>query len=87
MGVTFFVVRDTLVPLLPKMLHYDSTDIDECTSGVHDCSDVAVCLNTPGSYNCSCREGYDGDGYNCTGVSLVEGNIYMYTGRCNVHVY
>ena len=52
---------------------YDCTDIDECASGAHVCSDVALCLNAPGSYNCSCLDGYDGDGFNCTGVLLVDG--------------
>ena len=57
----------------PKVLPYDSTDIDECASGTHDCSSVALCLNTAGSYNCSCHDGYDGDGFNCTGTLLVDG--------------
>ena len=47
-------------------------DIDECLNGTDDCDDeeVAECLNTIGSYTCSCREGYTGNGYrdNCTGT-------------------
>ena len=43
------------------------TDIDECNSGVQNCSGFALCHNTPGGYNCSCLDGHDGDGYNCTG--------------------
>ena len=27
----------------------------------------AFCNNIEGSYNCSCKEGYYGDGRNCTG--------------------
>lgn len=38
-----------------------SPDIDECTAGSNNpCS--MICINTPGSYNCSCPEGYSGDG-------------------------
>ena len=39
------------------------TDIDECTAGVHTClRGTAMCINTIGSYNCSCNLGYVGDG-------------------------
>ncbi|XP_068706094.1 uncharacterized protein [Montipora foliosa] len=44
------------------------TDVDECSSGKHNCSTKAVCTNTEGSYNCSCKEGYTGDGRNCSGT-------------------
>ncbi|KAL9954064.1 hypothetical protein ACROYT_G041555 [Oculina patagonica] len=40
-------------------------DIDECASGTDDCSADAVCNNTKGSYNCSCKSGYYGDGRIC----------------------
>ena len=31
-------------------------DTDECGTNAHGCSQV--CINTDGSYNCSCRDGY-----------------------------
>lgn len=35
------------------------TDFDECLSReLHDCSENAYCFNLPGTYTCSCREGY-----------------------------
>ena len=44
------------------------TDIDECVSpDMNDCHDSATCHNTEGNYNCDCDDGYDGDGYNCSG--------------------
>ena len=43
------------------------SDIDECEGEVHNCSSNAVCNNTKGSYNCTCKPGYEGDGDNCTG--------------------
>ena len=43
------------------------TDINECASYNGGCSQS--CINTPGSYTCSCSSGYilDVDGHNCTG--------------------
>ena len=43
-------------------------DIDECTENRHQCHVDATCNNTQGSYNCSCHEGYNGNGYNCTDI-------------------
>ena len=45
-------------------------DIDECTSP--DCDTNAECTNTEGSYTCSCRVGYTGDGKTCAGNFIVE---------------
>ena len=42
-------------------------DIDECASGTHDCSANAECSNTQGSYDCTCKPTYYGDGRICEG--------------------
>ncbi|XP_004677499.1 PREDICTED: sushi, von Willebrand factor type A, EGF and pentraxin domain-containing protein 1 [Condylura cristata] len=39
-------------------------DVDECAVG-SDCSEHASCLNTNGSYVCSCLPPYTGDGKSC----------------------
>lgn len=44
---------------------YLFSDIDECKT--NPCSQYASCLNTNGSYVCTCINGYTGDGNNCTG--------------------
>lgn len=44
-----------------------NADVDECISGISDCNDDADCSNTQGSYTCSCKPGYTGDGKNCSG--------------------
>ena len=51
------------------------SDINVFEGGTHNCSSNAVCNNTKGSYNCTCKLGYEGDGnhcagdgYNCTGI-------------------
>ena len=41
-------------------------DIDECSSA-NECNMDATCTNTIGSYNCTCKKGYQGDGRNCPG--------------------
>ncbi len=33
----------------------------------HTCDAMATCMNTMGSYECTCNEGYEGDGLMCTG--------------------
>ena len=43
------------------------SDIDECDKGTHNCSSNAVFNNTKGSYNRTCKPGYEEDGDNCTG--------------------
>jgi len=43
------------------------SDVDECTSASRKCHANANCVNTHGSYNCTCNPGYTGDGHNCTG--------------------
>lgn len=33
----------------------------------HNCHVNATCLNYPTKYQCNCKEGLTGDGFNCTG--------------------
>ena len=39
--------------------------MDECAMNI--CSEYATCINTEGSFSCSCSIGYHGDGFNCYG--------------------
>ena len=50
----------------PSML--SSSDVDECVTNNHDCDDNAMCINTVGSFHCTCKMGYTGVGTegNCT---------------------
>ena len=47
-----------------------NSDADECLNNSHNCSDNANCTNTEGSFNCSCKPGYIGNGHNCSGWFL-----------------
>ena len=40
-------------------------DFDECNDDTHRCDNNADCGNTVGSYQCRCRIGFNGDGYEC----------------------
>ena len=48
---------------------YYFADIHECDTGKHQCDSHAFCNKTKGSYmyNCTCKPGYFGNGFNCTG--------------------
>lgn len=46
-------------------------DLDECSTEDHNCNPNADCVNTPGTYRCACKEGFNGDGFSCSGT----GNI------------
>ena len=50
-----------------KLNGFFSSDINECTIGTDNCDVHAVCTNTVGSFICTCRSGYDGDGITCSG--------------------
>ena len=43
-------------------------DIDECVTGLANCSVNAECINSIGSFNCTCRPGYTGDGFTCSQI-------------------
>ncbi|TYG99822.1 hypothetical protein ES288_A10G226400v1 [Gossypium darwinii] len=52
-------------------LSYGCRDIDECETQ-KPCYEFGTCHNTPGSYNCSCPEGFEGDGWkNGTGCHTI----------------
>ena len=45
-------------------------DVDECAvASTNDCSPNADCENTAGSFTCTCKFGYGGDGKTCTGIT------------------
>ena len=42
------------------------TDADDCAYGSHDCDVNADCNNIMGSFTCTCKPTYFGNGKNCT---------------------
>ena len=63
----FQSLRKIEIGLLDEGLYLFLSDFDECNNGSHDCHSNATCLNTPGYFECKCKDGYIGDGHNCTG--------------------
>ena len=60
--------NSNLKPLL-NGLHHSFTDINECDSNNGGCEHN--CINSDGSYTCTCDNGYDVVNFtNCSGMSL-----------------
>eukprot|EP00268_Persea_americana_P016594 TRINITY_DN17871_c0_g1_i2.p1 TRINITY_DN17871_c0_g1~~TRINITY_DN17871_c0_g1_i2.p1 ORF type:complete len:743 (+),score=63.50 TRINITY_DN17871_c0_g1_i2:317-2545(+) len=59
-------------------------DINECQTGNNSCKQI--CSNIPGSYQCKCRKGYKGDGWNNGTGCIAEGipilNVTLGTSSC-----
>ena len=63
------------IKLCPIIQFATHIDIDECAAGTHNCAEGATCVDTDGSFTCTCNAGYTGDGVNCnsklgTGIKL-----------------
>ncbi|MEJ1274310.1 epidermal growth factor-containing fibulin-like extracellular matrix protein 1 [Cricetulus griseus] len=48
--------------------HNVCQDIDECTSGTHNCREDQVCINLRGSFTCQCLPGYQKRGEQCVDI-------------------
>ena len=63
-------------------------DINECSEVLHNCDMNANCSDTDGSFTCTCREGFEGDGISCNSkkdclhriseLSNVYNNVLLY---------
>lgn len=53
--------------MLLRLGCFGVSDLDECSNGTHLCSNNADCHNTMGSYRCTCKDGFSGDGFYCSG--------------------
>ena len=43
------------------------SDFNECDKETHNCHKDATCHNTDGSFECKCKDGYQGDGTTACG--------------------
>ena len=59
-----------------KAFTFFLSDFDECNNGSHDCHSNATCINTAGYFECKCKDGYIGDGRNCTGKDQLKHIVF-----------
>ena len=76
----YFVWYDSNIHLLPNSVYWLRScilfsDLDECSASIPVCDANADCKNTAGSYRCTCKAGFTGDGKTCSGKSLDEYSI------------
>ena len=45
-----------------------SEDVNECSAKRDQCHPHANCTNSKGSYLCTCKSGFKGDGSSCEGL-------------------
>ena len=45
-----------------------TSDIDECSADSSPCDENAECTNSDGSYSCTCKQGFTGNGTDCDGI-------------------
>ena len=64
------------------LLFHCFSDVDECATRTHNCSDHAMCNNTNGGHNCTCKKGFIGDGQNCTGNTFAFALVMVETAVC-----
>ena len=78
------VQSSSVASYLKPYLCLPYTDIDECEQDIDGCHTNAACVNTAGSYNCFCTDGFEGNGKSCAGLSC------MYKQACSIallHAY
>ena len=64
-----------------RLLGFSVTDVDECADGDAKCDDDADCVNIAPGFQCSCKEGYFGNGTVCT-KNCDEGMVLVSDDEC-----
>jgi hypothetical protein len=80
----FYSATDTAGNMASCSVLVHFVDADECSDGVHSCHADALCTNlshgesggdqATGSYNCECRDGFEGDGWSCESTETTAQN-------------
>ena len=83
----FVPLKYTCIVLVCAIVEYFiSPDINECEDVMNNNCDIVngLCINTNGSYHCSCNMGYSGDGIDCTGKQPKINNVPEQPSLCNL---
>ena len=59
-----YTIQETVLILLIII------DINECSTSNGGCHDQGICTNNPGSFSCTCKPEYSGNGFNCSGIDF-----------------
>ena len=57
-------------------------DIDECSKNGSPCDENADCLNNDGSYTCTCKDGFTGNGTVCVGKFPIANRFCLRSNAC-----
>lgn len=52
---------------------------NECVEGNNDCSENAQCIDTPESFNCTCNDGFEGNGRICRGIYAFPSTLKLFS--------
>ena len=74
-SMSFSFLYDNVFLFIGVFFSY--SEINECVRGLHKCSSDAFCNNTKGSYNCTCKHGFAGNGRECRGRHWIQSNYVM----------
>ena len=66
----YFIDRPNVLTNSLYTTFVSNADNDECAMDTDNCAEIAICINTPGSFSCTCNEGYIGDGTSCVGKHI-----------------
>ena len=64
--------------MLSHHIFIQPADINECELETYPCHFNANCTDTEGSFNCTCNEGFEGNGFSCAGTICIITFIIMY---------
>ena len=65
------------------------TDVNECAASADNCDLNAICTNTVGSFTCTCRSSFFGNGISCESKLLSYGpcQVAKFIGNLKINIF